>query len=140
MQRILPRMCLFLMTAAEVICWPTDLIIDNGPIEPLLNKIASELKVPVGDKQVADYLDSCDPFSSTTRKLFEIPKKSNVMNKTHDPSKSIRESTAVSSLDNSINGKSSDEDCLYFCGNSLGLMPRQTKDILNQELQVWSSR
>jgi kynureninase len=34
---------------------------------------------------------------------------------------------------------SPNEDSMYFCGNSLGLMPRQTKELVNQELDVWAS-
>jgi kynureninase len=29
------------------------------------------------------------------------------------------------------------EESIYFCGNSLGLQPKQTKDYLNQELEDW---
>ncbi|ODV62354.1 kynureninase [Ascoidea rubescens DSM 1968] len=31
-------------------------------------------------------------------------------------------------------------DCIYFCGNSLGLMPRKTRDAINNELDAWSLR
>jgi len=34
---------------------------------------------------------------------------------------------------------SPEEDSIYFCGNSLGLMPRHTRDLINQELDVWAS-
>lgn len=30
-------------------------------------------------------------------------------------------------------------DCIYFCGNSLGLQPRQTTDYIAQELNGWAS-
>ena len=29
--------------------------------------------------------------------------------------------------------------CLYFCGNSLGLQPKTTKDYINDELDDWAS-
>ena len=28
-------------------------------------------------------------------------------------------------------------DCLYFCGNSLGLQPKQTRTLVIQELDKW---
>ena len=28
--------------------------------------------------------------------------------------------------------------CLYFCGNSLGLQPKTTKDYINDELDDWA--
>ena len=32
------------------------------------------------------------------------------------------------------------EDCIYFCGNSLGLQPVGTKEIVNKELDKWAKR
>lgn len=29
------------------------------------------------------------------------------------------------------------EECIYLCGNSLGLQPRHTAALIQQELQVW---
>lgn len=31
-------------------------------------------------------------------------------------------------------------DKLYLCGNSLGLLPAKTKELINEELQVWGDR
>ena len=31
-------------------------------------------------------------------------------------------------------------DCIYLCGNSLGLMPKQTRAAINNELDAWSQR
>ena len=28
--------------------------------------------------------------------------------------------------------------CVYFCGNSLGLQPKETKTLVNQELDKWA--
>lgn len=33
-----------------------------------------------------------------------------------------------------------DRSCVYFCGNSLGLMPVQTKQYLDDELEAWGSQ
>ena len=39
------------------------------------------------------------------------------------------------------NSKYSPEtNSIYLCGNSLGLMPRNTTELINRELQAWSSR
>jgi len=32
------------------------------------------------------------------------------------------------------------EKAIYLCGNSLGLMPKRTKALIDQELEVWSDR
>jgi kynureninase len=31
-------------------------------------------------------------------------------------------------------------ECVYLCGNSLGLEPKVTKDIMNKELDKWSKK
>jgi kynureninase len=31
------------------------------------------------------------------------------------------------------------EECIYLCGNSLGLMPKRTKEYIKQELEDWSN-
>lgn len=30
-----------------------------------------------------------------------------------------------------------DEDCVYFCGNSLGICPKKTRDYMNVEIDKW---
>lgn len=38
-------------------------------------------------------------------------------------------------IDNEFQG-----DCTYFCGNSLGLMPKRTRQAINAELDAWGDR
>ncbi|KAJ8321832.1 hypothetical protein KUTeg_000303 [Tegillarca granosa] len=33
-----------------------------------------------------------------------------------------------------------EEDCVYFCGNSLGLCPKKTKEYMNIELDKWAKK
>ncbi|CEP10388.1 hypothetical protein [Parasitella parasitica] len=33
-----------------------------------------------------------------------------------------------------------DEPCTYLCGNSLGLMPKRSSELINEELDAWSKR
>ena len=42
----------------------------------------------------------------------------------------------LSAVDSSL--VSEDEDCVYFCGNSLGLMPKSAPDCINRELEKWA--
>ncbi len=37
-----------------------------------------------------------------------------------------------------LNGKG-DRECLYFTGHSLGLMPKRTREIINEELDAWGN-
>lgn len=35
---------------------------------------------------------------------------------------------------------SGEDPCIYFCGNSLGLLPQSAEALVQQELRVWGSR
>lgn len=37
-------------------------------------------------------------------------------------------------------GSGVDQNCIYFCGNSLGLMPKATSSAVSAELQTWGDR
>ncbi|KAJ2784168.1 Kynureninase (L-kynurenine hydrolase) [Coemansia javaensis] len=38
------------------------------------------------------------------------------------------------------NSNSSDDPCTYLCGNSLGLMPRRARAVLDEEMDEWAAR
>ena len=48
-----------------------------------------------------------------------------------DPLKGYRDQFHIPLQDNG-------EECLYFCGNSLGLQPKKTGEYVNQELEDWA--
>jgi kynureninase len=66
-------------------------------------------------------------------KEFRIPTKGDLRNKKYgfqDPKKVV-------------NGKPHSDDteeCIYFCGNSLGLQPARTKEYVNRYLDTWASK
>lgn len=33
-----------------------------------------------------------------------------------------------------------DEECTYLCGNSLGLMPKRSRELINEELTTWGQK
>ena len=54
----------------------------------------------------------------------------------HDPDKAANaQQTAIKDVKKGI--LNPEDDCVYLCGNSLGLQPKSTKELLTQELQVW---
>ncbi|KAH7088311.1 kynureninase 1 [Paraphoma chrysanthemicola] len=71
---------------------------------------------------------------SELRKEFVIPSKRDLKNKKfgfqHGTSK---ENTSGSTGDRN-------EESIYFCGNSLGLQPRRTKEYVNRYLDTWASK
>ncbi|KAE8380299.1 pyridoxal phosphate-dependent transferase [Aspergillus bertholletiae] len=73
-----------------------------------------------GSKEYAASLDAADPLASF-REKFIIPSKANI------------NSTKLAKP-----GLSSDQ-CIYFCGNSLGIQPKATAEYLEAQLDTWSS-
>jgi kynureninase len=65
---------------------------------------------------------------SKLRAEFVIPTKGDLKNR------SFGFSTSASASD------SDSEDAIYFCGNSLGLQPRRTKEYVNRYLDTWASK
>jgi kynureninase len=68
------------------------------------------------DREFAVYLDSLYP---SFRQEFHIPSNEGV--------------GANRNLESS-------KECIYFCGNSLGLQPRRTQALIQGELDIWATR
>ncbi|XP_021364292.1 kynureninase-like isoform X1 [Mizuhopecten yessoensis] len=83
-----------------------------------LKRIAKELDCEMTEKEFAKHMDNIDPLQSL-RQDFYYPKMKEVLG------------TDLSLVD-------PDEDCVYFCGNSLGLCPKNTKKYMDVELNKWA--
>lgn len=70
----------------------------------------------------AESLDAQDPLRHF-RKEFIIPSKADLKRKT------------LAKLP-----QEESEECIYLCGNSLGLQPRRTKDMIQNFLSQWSTK
>lgn len=68
------------------------------------------------DREFAVYLDSLYP---TFRQDFHIPSNEGIGATEHPLPHN---------------------ECIYFCGNSLGLQPKLTRTLVNAELDIWASR
>ncbi|KAF9425275.1 Kynureninase (L-kynurenine hydrolase) [Podila epigama] len=66
------------------------------------------------DPTFAQFMDARDPLAPL-RDEFVIPKKGEIAPGADNP----------------------DENCIYFCGNSLGLMPKAVARYVKEELEVW---
>ncbi|KAH9871878.1 Kynureninase 1, partial [Plenodomus biglobosus] len=64
---------------------------------------------------------------SKLREEFRIPTKGDLRNKKFGPQEHPTE-------------KDDSEESIYFCGNSLGLQPRRTKEYVNRYLDTWASK
>ncbi|KAK7468216.1 hypothetical protein BaRGS_00036539, partial [Batillaria attramentaria] len=98
-------------------CHPADSLGDLHPGEKLL-ALASRLGVEVEDLKFAQYMDQQDPIRHLRDEFF-YPKMKDLV------------TTDLSIVDG-------EEDCVYFCGNSLGLCPRGTKKIMDGQIDKWA--
>ncbi|XP_059169087.1 kynureninase-like [Physella acuta] len=93
-------------------------LIQNHPLNEL-KQIAEDNDLDILDLKFAKLMDEKDPLRHL-RDEFHYPKMGDILNtdpKIVDPS----------------------EDCVYFCGNSLGLCPKKTKEYMNIEVDKWAS-
>ncbi|KAJ2488706.1 Kynureninase (L-kynurenine hydrolase) [Coemansia sp. RSA 2052] len=75
--------------------------------------------VAVDDARFAQAMDAADPLGHL-RAEFEIP--------------------TVAQVAGSADECSSEAPCTYLCGNSLGLLPKRARRILNEEVDEWAAR
>ena len=80
-------------------------------------------------EQFARNEDANDPLSRL-RSEFIIPSKADLRHEKYGP---------VSSTDPEARGDDS-EEAIYFCGNSLGLQPRRTRQYIQKYLDTWASK
>ncbi|CAG8582419.1 14277_t:CDS:2 [Ambispora leptoticha] len=90
----------------------------------IILKLANNEFIKVDDLlsiEFARYLDNFDELKGL-REEFVIPKICDVVSK------------------DKIDGNNIDpnEECIYLCGNSLGLLPRRSKQLVDEEFEVWS--
>lgn len=82
----------------------------------------------------AQHLDSIDPISHLQSEFY-IPTKAEIKS-------SAAEFTLPENLTVEAPSEYKDdgEQCIYFCGNSLGLQPIRARTLINEELNVWARR
>lgn len=97
--------------------YPADSLIDLHPGEKLL-AIASRLGREVEDLEFAQHMDEHDPLKHLRADFF-YPKMKDLL------------TTDLSIVDG-------EEDCVYFCGNSLGLCPRSVQRVMNGQIEKWA--
>uniref|UniRef100_A0A2C9L3S0 Aminotransferase class V domain-containing protein n=1 Tax=Biomphalaria glabrata TaxID=6526 RepID=A0A2C9L3S0_BIOGL len=97
-------------------------LIDESYKHPLLElqQIASENELVFDHLKFARLMDEKDPLRHL-RNEFHYPKMSEILH------------TDPDLVD-------AQEDCIYFCGNSLGLCPKKTKEYMDVELDKWAKR
>jgi kynureninase len=83
----------------------------------------------------ADKQDEQDGLTKL-KKEFRTPTKGDLKNKKYGfqhPGKTANDKQVQSQGDDT-------EECIYFCGNSLGLQPVRTKEYVNRYLDTWASK
>lgn len=95
---------------------PRLMVEDTPPLE-VLQKKAKEFNTEMHSVSFAKKMDAEDPLSHL-RDEFCMPKMKD-----------------IPSVDKSLIDP--EEDCVYMCGNSLGLQPKKTRFYVDQELNKW---
>lgn len=112
-----------------------------GSVAPDEQEILQNPSFPPGaeTEQYAQALDGKDHLRSF-RNEFIIPSKENIKSKKLVKPGEIAHAI-LSSLCHVTNPSSgpSDEPCIYFCGNSLGLQPKAVSQYLQAHLDTWAS-
>ncbi|KAI5853063.1 pyridoxal phosphate-dependent transferase [Morchella snyderi] len=78
------------------------------------------------NREYAQHLDSTDPLARF-RAEFLIPSKADL----RDPHPEAKPATEQNDPK---------DPCIYLCGHSLGLQPKATRALLNEELTIWATR
>ena len=103
---------------------------NTGPVETrLARSLSASGAASLADPKFATYLDQNDKLADL-RAQFSIPNKRTVWT-------SIPGDGAEAAAAGTGDGE---QESVYLAGNSLGLMPKRTPELLSQELQVWSTR
>lgn len=100
-------------------------------IKPTLAQEANTL-------EYAQSLDAKDHMRSF-REKFIIPSKSNIKTKKVVQPGSSPFSTPLSCDIITDSQPESEDPCIYFCGNSLGLQPRATREYISKYLDTWAT-
>ncbi|GAA5860903.1 hypothetical protein JCM3774_003181 [Rhodotorula dairenensis] len=104
---------------------------NTGPVETrLARSLSASGAASLADSKFASYLDQNDKLA-TLRDQFSLPKKRTVWTAEYREQREAESATTASDV--------AEQDSVYLAGNSLGLMPKRTPELLSQELKVWSS-
>ncbi|KAJ3213418.1 hypothetical protein HDU67_002893 [Dinochytrium kinnereticum] len=103
-----------------------------------LTSLAQEVSLSITSKEFAAFLDQTDELKDLKlRDEFHFPKVSSIRNTSL---KSSKTNNANQEDLRPVDDLTLDSECVYMIGNSLGLQPRRTREILNQELDVWAEK
>jgi kynureninase len=116
-------------------------VIHGGPPLPYKDDIRAF------GKEYAEQLDAQDPLRRF-RDEFIIPSKKDLKRKTLFPNDGMYScghpicfaNTSCACVHAAETEETSDEKCIYLCGNSLGLQPRSTRKYIDHYLRTWATK
>lgn len=99
----------------------------------LLNPYLQVAYAQICSEDFAKQEDDEDELSKLRRE-FVIPTKADLKNKKYGFKKNAESETEGATT------QDGQDETIYFCGNSLGLQPRRTKEYMNRYLDTWASK
>ncbi|KAK9721902.1 Kynureninase (L-kynurenine hydrolase) [Basidiobolus ranarum] len=91
-------------------------------IQARLESLAKEANIDLLSSEFAHYMDKQDKLANL-RQEFYIPTVQDVL---------------PESEQKPLGPYKAEEECIYLCGNSLGLLPKKSKQYVEEELDVWA--
>ncbi|KAL1924141.1 uncharacterized protein VTP21DRAFT_7176 [Calcarisporiella thermophila] len=92
---------------------------------PELAALVKESSLSLSSFEIAAWLDERDELKGL-RKEFSIPL--------------VKDVVPLNDAEKEKLGSKGENTCVYFCGNSLGLLPLKSKVYVEEELDVWAKR
>lgn len=83
------------------------------------------MKTKFSSRGYAEELDSQDPLKKL-REEFIVPMRADIQRNHAEGRDALEEGL--------------DQPCIYFCGNSLGLQPRRTSELVKEHLEAWATK
>jgi len=102
----------------------------NAPVSTRLARLLSSSGASSpSSPQFSSYLDQLDQLAPL-RSQFSFPKRKTVWTEPYAKEREER---------GDVDGEEEGRPAVYFAGNSLGLMPKDTPRLIQEELSVWAA-
>ncbi|CAG8649317.1 10520_t:CDS:2, partial [Scutellospora calospora] len=115
-------------------------------ISPLIKGIHGELTDEIKYQKIKHEVKDCRELIerlASKAKLDPLSVEFSQHRDEHDKLKYLREEYNIPKAGDiamsNVASLNPNEPSIYFCGNSLGPMPKRARELVNQELDVWAS-
>ena len=109
------------------------------PATDELRREAAALGLKMTSKAFAEAMDSKDALAHL-RSEFSIPRRHGTRKQDEGSSAGGAANPTQTTRHDASENEAGGEELTYLCGNSLGLMPKESRRLVDQEFDVWAAR